>query len=153
MSRVNKKLSKEMSEIKWDLITTGMVFCGYKHLSENTLVPVAYQCVAKRDMRKGFPQIVLLELCFELSVELEDADDLGFISGEAKPLKGRFFTCEPVVVTIDEQVTLSSTMTVAGIELRKDYSEAAQGKRFRVKKRSSYLRNANGERIFADNNK
>lgn len=153
MGQVKKKLSREMSEIKWDLISTGMVFCGYKHLSENTLVPVAYQCVAKRDMRKGYPQIVLLELCFELSVELEDEDDLGFISGEAKPLKGRFFTGVPIVVTIDEQVTLSSTMTVAGVELTKDYSEATQGKRFRVKKRSSHLRNANAERIFAVKNK
>lgn len=137
--------SKQLNTMRWDCFKVGLILCGYKRRGDYLIAPIAYECVGKRDMRKGCLQVLLLELCFELTVE-KSAD--GIISGSASILKGCYVTGEPVAVDITKSLSVTTGVTVSGENVweREDSLSPMQ---FRVKESSYFLRNANGVRIFA----
>lgn len=140
--KVNNRIQKQLERFRWENFPVGGIVGSHRYVGE-WLIPSAYECVAKRSLRSGQLQLVMLELCFELSVE-KNID--GIILGEARPLPGKYATGEP---TICEDGTAHGPI-IKGVP----YSIWTSGfMRFRIAERSYYLRLPSGGRLFADQKK
>lgn len=141
---MSKKLEKHFQGLRWVDFPEGGIVAAYQHLPNGGVTPRAYQCVGKRNNRKGdAKELVLLELCFELDVE-QEVD--GQLHGSATPLPGRYATGRPLVVAI----TKLNTLIIKNLEYRPWESG---GMRFSIPARSHALTNAAGKRFFTDEKK
>lgn len=124
-----------IERLRWATIEVGDYFGRHRHAGE-MIVPVVYQCVAKRVGAER--QLVLMELCFAL--EVEKTDD-GTIIGSAHALPGHFASGVPVIAKLNER----GELIVAGLQLeRRDENQLDM--RFKVSEQSHYLRLPSGKR-------
>lgn len=140
--KVNNRFQKQLERFRWEDFPIGGIVRSHRHVGE-WLIPSAYECVAKRSLRSGQLQLVMLELCFELSVE-QSID--GVILGAARPLVGKYATGEPTIIergTELEPIIKGDPYSIwAGSPMR-----------FRIAERSYHLRVPSGGRLFADEKK
>lgn len=137
-----KKIEQHFKHLFWVDFPEGGIVTAYQHLS-NGVTPRAFQCVGKRNLRSGTLTLVMLELCFELSIE--HAVD-GQIHGTASPMEGKFATGKPVEV----ETKTSSTLEIAGLTYQ---AWRGDPMRFNIPESSHHLTNPAGKRFFADEKK
>lgn len=132
---------RKIDRFNWDDFEIGQIVGRYQHAGE-LLIPRAYQCVGKHDGRDGKLEIVLLELCFELSIEINAG---GYLVGAATPLSGKFTSGEPVAA----QPGPGGSLVLSGHEL----ILRPESMRFKISESSFYLRAPNGKRFIAGEKK